>query len=263
MGNPVTLAETVGYYLGRLDADGQREGQIELNRFVRWYGSNRSLAQLTSREVESYAESLGNTTVDAAKRLEPLRGFFAFAKKEGLTSTNLGVHLRLRKTTLRRKATPERARASVQLTQEGSAQLQSELEALKAQRPLISAELRRAMADKDFRENAPLDAAREHQGQVEARIRELEATLKAAAVLVQGNESSRAALGSTVVVRNLEGGEELRYTLVNPREVDLARSRISVASPTGRALLDRSPGEVVEVIAPAGLLRYRIEAIQE
>jgi len=122
------------------------------------------------------------------------------------------------------------------------------------------ADIKRAAADKDFRENAPLDAAREQLSYLEGRLKELEAVLKAAVITEAGVEASaRVGIGSSVVLRDLDSGQELTYTLVGPRDVDAARGRISSASPIGRAILDKSSGQVIEIAVPAGKMRYRIE----
>jgi transcription elongation factor GreA len=128
----------------------------------------------------------------------------------------------------------------------------------------VAEELRLAMADKDFRENAPLDAARERQGLLEARIRELEATLKQAVIIADASlrSNARVGVGSAVLLRNLKSGVELRYVLVSPSEVNPAEGKISIASPVGKALIERSAGEEVEVAAPAGKIRFRIESVE-
>jgi transcription elongation factor GreA len=155
------------------------------------------------------------------------------------------------------------AAAPSQLTAEGQASLSAELEALKARRPGIAEELRRAMMDKDFRENAPLDAAREHQAHVEGRIRQLEAILKHAEVIGgQTAPGAKTHLGSTVILRDLASGSAVRYVLVSPSEVSPAEGKISIASPVGKAILSRTVGDEVEVSVPAGSLRFRIEEIQ-
>ena len=122
--------------------------------------------------------------------------------------------------------------------------------------------MRRAAADKDFRENAPLEAAREQYGHLEGQIRELEEALKSAIVI---GEKQRVALkvsvGDSVILRNLTSGEELHYTIVNSKEVDPTRGKISSASPIGKAIIGRGQGELVEVTAPAGKLRYQIEQV--
>lgn len=258
-----TLTEAASKYLASLQPQDRQQRQPELYRFVRWYGAERATGDLRGHDVSAYAEALGGSTVDGPQRLEILRAFFAFARKQGFTPTNLGTHLRLRKTT-----TPGvgggGAVQEVHLTSEGHASLEAELENLRAQRPQVAEDLRRAMADKDFRENAPLDAAREHQGHLEARIREIEGTLRQA-VIIDGRPrapAARVAVGSTVLLRNLRSGTEVRYVLVSPSEVNPAEGKISIASPVGKAVMERSAGEEVEVAAPAGKLRFRIESVE-
>jgi len=223
------------------------------------------MSQLTAREVANYAEGMGTSTADPLKKLAPVKAFLTYAKKRGLTATNLAVHLRVRKGASNAGA-PAKAtgRQAVTLTREGHQRMQAELAALKEERPRMAQDLRDAWLDRDVRENAPLDAAKEHQGQVEARIRELEAVLKAATILEEGVRinTAKAELGSRVTLHDLASNEELRYTLVSPNEVDPVKGKISVVSPIGKAVLNRSSGEVVEVVAPVGTMRYRIEAIE-
>jgi transcription elongation factor GreA len=123
--------------------------------------------------------------------------------------------------------------------------------------------MRRAAADKDFSENAPLDAAREQYGHLEGRIRELEEALKSATVIDEKQKVIlKVGIGDSVALRDLVSGEELRYVIVNPREVDPTRGKISSASPIGKAIIGRGQGEVVEVEAPAGRLHYQIERVE-
>jgi transcription elongation factor GreA len=258
-----TLTEAASRYLAALPPQQRQESQPEVYRFVHWYGAERRTDELRGHDVSAYAEALGATAVDSSQRLEVLRGFFAFVRKQGFAPTNLATHLRLRKT-----AAPTAgggvAMQDIYLTPDGHAALLAELENLRSQRPRVAEELRRAMADKDFRENAPLDAAREHQAHLEARIREIETTLKRA-VIVSGaspESSARIGVGSTILLRNLKSGAEVRYILVSPSEVNPAEGKISFASPVGKALLERSVGEEVDVKAPAGTLRFRIESVE-
>ena len=151
---------------------------------------------------------------------------------------------------------------SLPVSQRAYDKIQAELAGLREKRPLIVADIKRAAADKDFRENAPLDAAREQLGHLEGRLKELEAVLKVA-VITEGKAqaSTRVGIGSSVVLCDLDSGQELTYTLVGPRDVDAARGRISSASPIGKAILDKSSGQVIEIAVPAGKMRYRIERI--
>ena len=262
---PPTLSEAASQYLALLSGAQQRESQQEVNRFVRWLGSTRSLDRLFSHEVSTFAGTLGTSTANPLKKLEPVKAFLAWAKKEGFTETNLGTSLRPAKSRLRdapkvRKAGPDERAL---LTQDGYQQLGEELENLRAERPRMAETLRLAREDKDFRENAPLDAARDQQAHMEARIRELESLVKRADVLGDGaSESVRSQIGSTVVVRELDTGDELRFTLVHPREVNLAQGKLSIASPLGKAMLERAAGENIKVDAPAGVQHYRIQRVE-
>ncbi|MBI4186037.1 MAG: transcription elongation factor GreA [Chloroflexi bacterium] len=149
------------------------------------------------------------------------------------------------------------------MTAQGRAELQAELDALKGKRPAIIEQIRLAAADKDVRENAPLGAAREQLGHLEGRIKELEQVLKSAGVIGKKDEAGlKVYIGDTVLLHDLASGREVRYTIVSPREVDPVRGKISSASPIGQALIGRRNGEMVEVTAPAGKLRYQVKAIE-
>ncbi len=261
-GKNLSLAEAVTHFLVTLPPGAREESQQELNKFIRWFGRERLIGELTIREVADYAERIGTSNANPARKLEPVRAFLSYAKKEGLTETNLAVHLRVRKGSPK-KGTDRPSQKTIGLTPDGYRELESELAALKRERPRIAEELRKAAADKDFAENAPLDAAREYQGMVEARIRELEQTLKSAVVISEESKvSNKAGLGSRLTLRDLETGEELHFTIVNPSEANPSRGRISISSPTGRALAGHEEGEVIKVTTPAGILRYRIESIE-
>jgi transcription elongation factor GreA len=194
-----------------------------------------------------------------------VRAFLAFAKKKGYTAANMAVHIRPPKAQKAAKASQAgKDEGPVVMTRSAIEALEKEAEELRTRRPKVAAELRRAMADKDFRENAPLDAAREEQAHLEARIRDIESTLKRAVPMAQEKKPKTSVnLGSTVVVRNLKSGAEIRYTLVSPHEVDPGQGKISIVSPVGKALVRKREGDEVEVDVPAGAIRLRIERIQK
>jgi transcription elongation factor GreA len=172
------------------------------------------------------------------------------------------VHLKARKTARKAVAGGQSAIESVPVSQRAYDDMNKELASLKDKRPLIVADIKRAAADKDFRENAPLDAAREQLSHLEGRQKELEAVLKVAVVTEEAvKTTARIGIGSSVVLRDLDSGHELTYVLVGPRDVDPARGRISCASPIGKAILDKSSGQVIEIAVPAGKMRYRVEKI--
>jgi len=258
----LTLGQAATSFLASLPPQERQAAQQEVNRFVRWYGTEHPMRRLDAQQVATYAERMDVSSANVSSRLEPVKAFLAYAKKSGFTATNLSVNLRAKKGSPRRKPAKRGPVGKLNLTAEGYQELQAELSALQGERKQIAEDIRLAAADKDFRENAPLDAAKDHQGMVEGRIRQLETVLKSAVVNSDEVDTTTVALRSTVVLRALPSGEELRYTLVDPSEASPANGKLSVTSPTGKALLGRGKGEVVEVRAPVGTLTYRIESIE-
>ena len=260
----ISLEEATGKFLAGLTVEEREVSQPELYKFVRWFGRERALASLSAREVANYAERLSLSDTDYGRKLDRLRSFLTHSKKTGWSKANLAVHLKAKKAkdssvTLARQGLPE----VVELTSQGYAGFENELNALKNKRPELIDQIRRAAADKDFRENAPLAAAREQRGHLEGRIRELEETLKAARIIDEKPKLGlKSSIGDRLVVQDLASGEELHYRIVNPREVDPTQGKISSVSPLGRALIGRGEGETVEVAVPAGRLRYQIKRIE-
>ena len=142
-----------------------------------------------------------------------------------------------------------------------------ELGLLRDQRVDIAKEISNAAADKDFRENAPLDAAREKQGFSEARIRELEDGLQRARVVSNkknksgGKFANRIGLGSQIKLVDKSNKEELVYTIVNASEASPLDHKMSVQSPVGKAVVDKIVGDTVEVDTPRGNMSYLIKEI--
>jgi len=260
----LSLSEAATLFLASLSPEERGASQQEVYRFVRWYGRERPLAGLTAPEVANYSERLSLSDTNYVKKLELIRAFLIYAKKEGWSKTNLATQLKTKKvrTSFRlssRRGLPQ----TVSLTQQGYTELKAELDTLKSKRLQAIDEMRRAAADKDFRENAPLEAAREQRGYLEGRIEELERALKSATVLGEGQKTTlKVSIGDSVTLRDLASGEELRYIIVSPREVDPTQGKISSASPIGRALIGRGQEEVVEVKVPAGKLRYQVKQVE-
>jgi transcription elongation factor GreA len=258
-----TLGEAIARFLTGQSGQKSSELQPEAQKFLRWCGRDRRMAELTPRQIEAYCEA---TRADSVSRLAPLKAFLQFSHREGLTQENLALHAKARRRAPAFKGAKAAAAPAAKPAPDGYRQAQAEVEELKGQRVHVAEEIQRAAADKDFRENAPLDAAREKQGHLEARIRELEHILRYADVTQDGEhghaDAQRVRLGNRVVVFDVAGNEELTYMLVGPRETDPRQGKISVESPVGKAFLDRTAGEIVSVQAPAGVLRYRIERIE-
>ncbi|GBD10716.1 Transcription elongation factor GreA [bacterium HR23] len=254
------LAQVVAQYLQSLPPAEQAHAQQELGRLLRWFGSESTLRDLTPQEVADFAQGLMANGDE--RRGQTLKDFLAYLKRKGLTEENLGKYIRLARST--RKARPVAntvSPASVYLTAEGVQRLQEELETLRRERITLAEEIRRAAADKDVRENAPLEAARERLGWVASRIQELETLLQSAQVMATPQvpqERRKVTPGCTVVLREEATGKEFSYLLVDPRESNPLAGRISIESPVGKALLEHYEGDEVEVRIPKGTTRYRI-----
>lgn len=261
--NP-SLGEAAGRFLTKLPPEEREISQQEVYRFMRWYGRERPLARLTAPEVANYAERLSLSDTDYTKKLELIRAFLTYVKKEGWSKTNLATHLKTKKVkTALSASTKQGLPEAASLTRQGYTGMEAELEVLKSKRLEVIDDMRRAAADKDFRENAPLDAAREQRSHLEGRIRELEHTLKSATIIDGKQEPTlKTAIGNKVILRDSASGEELHYVIVHPTEVDPSQGKISSASPIGKAIIGRREGEVVEIAVPAGKLRYQIERIE-
>ena len=263
----VLLGEAFTNYL-EAQADKDRQAvQQELARFIRWRGRERATGSLTPLDVEEYCGTLDDTGEASSQRLAITKKFLVYLHRQGWTNTNLAPHAKLRRSGRKSPASQRRRQlvASSQLTAEGHQRLQDELDSLKSERVGMVEDIRLAAATKDFSENAPLDAAREHQGQVEARIRELEGILKGATILKETTAGksalARVDVGSRIVLRHVQTGQEVSYLLVESSEADPTEGKLSAASPVGKAVLTRAVGDEVEVATPRGAVRYVVKKI--
>ncbi len=148
----------------------------------------------------------------------------------------------------------------VPFTPEGYAKLKAELDQLeKVERYEVIKAIEEARAHGDLSENAEYHAAKERQGQLEARIQYLNSKLAAAEVIDSKNQPcDRVVFGVKVRLENIDTGEESVYQLVGPDEADINQGRISVKSPLGRALIGKEEGDEVEFNSPSGPKTYEI-----
>ena len=252
-----TLAEIAAEFLVSLPQEDRETAQEKVYKFIRWLGLHRKVNELSPLDIASYAEQI------TSSETKPVKSFLSYIRHRGLCEANLAVHLRVKKTSHKTvAASQQNSEVRATLSTQGYAKLEAELANLKSQRCNITQELRRAAADKDFRENAPLQAAREHKSHLEGRIQELESTLKSAAVIGEGHDTARIKIGDTVMLYDPLSGKQLHYTLVDPREANPSQGMISIASPVGKTLLDKERGQTIKVTAPAGVFAYRVEDIQ-
>ncbi|MCX7672210.1 MAG: transcription elongation factor GreA [Thiobacillaceae bacterium] len=147
------------------------------------------------------------------------------------------------------------------LTVTGAQKLRDELHRLKTvERPAVIAAIAEARSHGDLSENAEYDAAKERQGFIEGRIKELEAKLANAQIIDPRHldADGRVVFGATVELIDAETGETVRYQIVGEDEADIKEGKISVSSPIARALIGKYAGDVADVQAPGGVRHYEI-----
>ena len=150
------------------------------------------------------------------------------------------------------------------LTTRGAQRLREELDDLKStKRPAVIAAIAEARAHGDLKENAEYHAAREQQGFIEGRIKQLEAELSHAQVIDVStlNAGSRVVFGATVRLANTETDEERTYQIVGDLEADIKQGLIAISSPVARALIGKHEGDEVTIEAPGGTHEYEIVGV--
>lgn len=151
------------------------------------------------------------------------------------------------------------------LTARGAEQLREELKQLKSvERPKVVEAIATARAHGDLKENAEYHAAKEQQGMMEARIRDIEAKLSNAQIIdvTQLPPSGRVVFGATVQLVDVDDGSEARYRIVGEDEANIKDGLLSIGSPIARALISKQEGDTVEVSTPGGKRAYEIVEVQ-
>jgi transcription elongation factor GreA len=150
------------------------------------------------------------------------------------------------------------------LTKTGAERLRKELENLKkVDRPTVIAAIAEARAHGDLKENAEYHAAREQQGFIEGRIKQLEGSLSLAQIIdiTSLNAGSRIVFGATVSMEDLDTGKEVTYQIVGDLEADLKQGMISVSSPIARAMIGKEEGDVISFQAPGGEKEFEVLSV--
>lgn len=151
------------------------------------------------------------------------------------------------------------------MTLKGAQRLRDELDNLKTvKRPEVVAAIAEARAHGDLKENAEYHAAREQQGFIEGRIKQLEGELSHAEVIdvARLNAGSRIVFGATVTLADIETDEEKRYQIVGDLEADIKLGMIAISSPVARALIGKHEGDAITIDAPAGQREYEIVGVE-
>ena len=148
-------------------------------------------------------------------------------------------------------------------TAEGLKKLKDELHQLKAhERTYISKQIAEARDKGDLSENAEYDAAKEAQGLLEMKISKMEGILSNARLIDESTlDSSKVLILSKVKIKNIANGAIMTYTLVAENEADLRTNKISVNSPIGKGLLGKKTGDIADIKAPSGTIKFEVVEI--
>ncbi len=142
-------------------------------------------------------------------------------------------------------------------------QMKIELQHMKGvERPAASKAIAEAREKGDLKENAEYDAAKEAQGLLEAKIKQLEGVIATARIVDENNiDTSKVSILTKVSLVNMGTKKKVTYQIVSEKEADLKQSKISASSPIGKGLLGKVVGDIAEITAPAGIIKFKIEKI--
>jgi transcription elongation factor GreA len=151
------------------------------------------------------------------------------------------------------------------ITVRGEERLRAELKRLKSEdRPTVIKAIAEARGHGDLSENAEYHAAREHQGFIEGRIKEIESRLANSEVIDVSKlpQTGKVVFGATVELEAQDDGARVKYQIVGEDEADIRQGMVAVTSPIARALVSKQQGDVVEVQAPGGVRSYEIVTVR-
>lgn len=149
------------------------------------------------------------------------------------------------------------------VTKETFEKMREELQRMKAiDRPAASRAIGEAREKGDLKENAEYDSAKEAQGMLEARIKQLEGII-ATSKIVDPNtiDTSKVAVLTKVTITNMATKKEMTYQIVGQKEADLKAGKISASSPIGNGLLGKAIGEIAEITTPTGIMKFKVTKI--
>ena len=146
------------------------------------------------------------------------------------------------------------------LTKDGERKLQEELKSLKLERPKITKAIAEAREHGDLKENAEYHAAREQQGLVEARIKDIEFKLGNSEIIDSKSKENENQIifGSIVELLNIKDNSKIKYQIVGEDEADVTKNKISFNSPIGKGIINKKMGDIITISAPMGKLNFKI-----
>lgn len=155
--------------------------------------------------------------------------------------------------------------ATIPITKRGAEKLKEELQRLKTKdRPAVIAAIAEARSHGDLSENAEYDAAKDRQGFIEGRIKEVEGKLAAAQIIDPSalDAGGKVVFGATVELEDEDSGDKVTYQIVGEDEADLKHGLINISSPIARALIGKEEGDTAEVQAPGGVKHYEVIGVK-
>jgi len=273
-----TLIKSVNLYTNRMRKSRKETIKNDLSSFIQWitislenksYDENSNLENINLNIIEPFfieqyvkITNLKHSNQNASKKLTVARDYLNYIHTEGFTESNLGNHIRNKKgrrsgsVSLKSKV---HEGDLVEISKEYHDSLEKELNVKYKEREDVVVDINKAAADKDFRENAPLEAAREKQGLIESQIKTIEETLRKSVIFntKRSNKKNKIAqIGSKVTLE--KENKRTKINLVASPEADVNLSKISLESPLGKALLGKGENDHVTISAPAGEIKYKI-----
>ena len=273
-----TLIKSVNLYTNRMRKSRKETIKTDLSSFIQWltisldnksYDENTNLENINLNIIEPFfieqyvkLTNLKHSNQNASKKLTVARDYLNYIHTEGFTEANLGNHIRNKKG---RRSGSVALKSKmhegdiVEISKEYHDSLEKELNVKYKERESVVIDINKAAADKDFRENAPLEAAREKQGLIESQIKTIEETLRKSVIIntKKSNKKNKIAqIGSKVTL--IKENKRTKINLVASPEADVNLSKISLESPLGKAIMGKGENDNVTVSAPSGEIQYKI-----
>ena len=263
------IYEAVKVYIKTIPNSERMKARYELYQFAKHIGLERKINTLTPPEIGDYGDLLSSRVAvsDTYDRMDTLKKFLLFLTENELVDDNLNLasHMRTRRSYRSRNSktiTNLRLPNQPTLTKSRHLALTKRLNILFKERNRLAETIQIAAQDKDVRENAPLEAAREAQGINTAKINEIESMLRGAVIIPDEKgkiKKGTIALGSNVTVENQNNKLKTKYKIVDPSESDPLSSKISSESPLSKSMMGKTQEETVKVKTPNGItIEYKI-----
>jgi len=265
--NESIVMDALKCYVRSLPLEERMKERSVIHDFIESIGENKKLINIRPPEVGDYSQQITSrmANADTQSRLASIKKFLQFLHENELVSQDLNIpsHLRSKRIITTRK-TKNKSRIiedGPKLTRSRFKSLMSQLDKLNKQKMELAGDIQNAREDGDVRENAPLEAAREAQAMVMAKITDIENLMRGAIIIddsAQSASKGKVNIGTKVNLKNLDNNEIHQFQLVDYHEADPLNGKISVDSPVGKIILGKSKNDKVTVKSPSGNIDYQI-----